>query len=202
MTSSAVVGSSAISSLGSHAIAIAIITRCCCPPDNSCGYASTRAFGSGIPTSFSNWMMRSFRPRPDRSVCSFNTSEICQPTVNTGFSDVIGSWKTTEMSLPRIARSSLSDAVKTLWPSNSIRLVGPTIAFSGSSWTIAIAETLLPEPDSPTRATVEFSGTSKLMPRTASAILCLPSRKETCKSRTETKLLIAISDPVRRAARR
>ena len=29
VTSSAVVGSSAISSLGSHAIAIAIITRCC-----------------------------------------------------------------------------------------------------------------------------------------------------------------------------
>ena len=37
VTSSAVVGSSAISSFGSHAIAIAIITRCCCPPDSSCG---------------------------------------------------------------------------------------------------------------------------------------------------------------------
>ena len=37
VTSSAVVGSSAISSLGSQAIAIAIITRCCWPPDSSCG---------------------------------------------------------------------------------------------------------------------------------------------------------------------
>jgi hypothetical protein len=30
-------GSSAISSFGSQAIAIAIITRCCWPPDISCG---------------------------------------------------------------------------------------------------------------------------------------------------------------------
>ena len=37
VTSRAVVGSSAISSLGSHARAIAIITRCCWPPDSSCG---------------------------------------------------------------------------------------------------------------------------------------------------------------------
>ncbi len=37
VTSSAVVGSSAISSLGSQASAMAIITRCCWPPDNSCG---------------------------------------------------------------------------------------------------------------------------------------------------------------------
>jgi len=37
VTSSAVVGSSAISSLGSQASAMAIITRCCWPPDISCG---------------------------------------------------------------------------------------------------------------------------------------------------------------------
>jgi hypothetical protein len=36
-TSSAVVGSSAMISRGSHANAIAIITRCRCPPDSSCG---------------------------------------------------------------------------------------------------------------------------------------------------------------------
>ena len=33
VTSSAVVGSSAIKSFGSQAIAMAIITRCCWPPD-------------------------------------------------------------------------------------------------------------------------------------------------------------------------
>lgn len=36
-TSSAVVGSSAITSRGSHASAIAIITRCFWPPESSCG---------------------------------------------------------------------------------------------------------------------------------------------------------------------
>ena len=37
VTSSAVVGSSAISSRGWQAIAMAITTRCRMPPDNSCG---------------------------------------------------------------------------------------------------------------------------------------------------------------------
>ena len=37
VTSSAVVGSSAISSRGSQASAMAIITRCCWPPLSSCG---------------------------------------------------------------------------------------------------------------------------------------------------------------------
>ena len=54
VTSSAVVGSSAISNLGSLASAIAIITRWRMPPENSCGNWSTRRFGSGIPTRSSN----------------------------------------------------------------------------------------------------------------------------------------------------
>ena len=37
VTSSAVVGSSAMSSFGSQAIAMAIMTRCCWPPDISWG---------------------------------------------------------------------------------------------------------------------------------------------------------------------
>ena len=40
VTSSAVVGSSAISSEGEFAIDIAIIARCRMPPENSCGYWS------------------------------------------------------------------------------------------------------------------------------------------------------------------
>ena len=50
VTSSAVVGSSAINSAGRPASAIAIITRCFMPPDSWCGYAFKRACGSGIPT--------------------------------------------------------------------------------------------------------------------------------------------------------
>ena len=155
-----------------------------------------------MPTSFISSSTRSPSARPARSVCSFSTSAICQPTVKTGFNDVIGSWKMTEMSLPRILRSSSSEAVRRLRPAKEIRLSSPTIAFSGSSRTIDIAETLLPEPDSPTSASVPFSGTSKLMSRTASTTRCLPSLNETSRFWTERSVLIAISDQARHAAHR
>ena len=45
VTSSAVVGSSAISTSGSQAIAIAIITRWRMPPESWCGYSPTRCVG-------------------------------------------------------------------------------------------------------------------------------------------------------------
>ena len=50
VTSSAVVGSSAMSSSGSQARAIAIITRWAMPPDISWGKALRRRSGSGMPT--------------------------------------------------------------------------------------------------------------------------------------------------------
>mmetsp|Transcript_228 Transcript_228/g.688 ORF Transcript_228/g.688 Transcript_228/m.688 type:complete len:82 (-) Transcript_228:920-1165(-) len=37
VTSSAVVGSSAMSNLGPQAMAMAMTTRCLCPPDRACG---------------------------------------------------------------------------------------------------------------------------------------------------------------------
>ena len=45
-------------------------------------------------------------------------SMIWSPIVNTGFSEVIGSWKIIAMSLPRIARICSSDAAvrSTSWP--------------------------------------------------------------------------------------
>ncbi len=50
VTSSAVVGSSAMSSRGRQASAIAISARCRMPPDSWWGYASSRRRGSGMPT--------------------------------------------------------------------------------------------------------------------------------------------------------
>ena len=47
VTSSAVVGSSAISSFGLQASAIAIITRCRMPPESWCGYSRDAALGLG-----------------------------------------------------------------------------------------------------------------------------------------------------------
>ena len=54
VTSRAVVGSSAMSSLGSHDRAIAIITRWRMPPDISWGYCFTRRSGLLMPTALSD----------------------------------------------------------------------------------------------------------------------------------------------------
>ena len=108
VTSSAVVGSSAISSSGSQASAIAIITRWRMPPDSWCGYSSTRRSGSGICTSAQHLdgALRSASARLEPSGAAARVSAICRPTVSTGFSEVIGSWKIIEMRLPRICRIS------------------------------------------------------------------------------------------------
>jgi len=143
-----------------------------------------------MPTSVSSSTTRSPSCRRLRARCNCSTSAIWSPTVNTGFSEVIGSWNTTEMSLPRTRRRCSIGAVSRSCRPNSTRLSRPTTALSGSSRTIDIADTLLPEPDSPTSATVEFSGMSKLTPLTASATWDLPRRKLTRRSRTETRLLI------------
>ncbi len=53
VTSSAVVGSSAIRMSGWQSRLMAIITRWRIPPENSCGYIVTRAAASGIRTASS-----------------------------------------------------------------------------------------------------------------------------------------------------
>ena len=52
------------------------------------------------------------------------TSATWSPTVNTGLSAVIGSWKIMEIRLPRMSRISSSPRVTRSRPSNSIRLPG------------------------------------------------------------------------------
>jgi hypothetical protein len=54
-----VVGSSAISSEGLRASAIAIMARCRMPPENSCGYCLARSAGLGMPTTSSSWIASS-----------------------------------------------------------------------------------------------------------------------------------------------
>ena len=54
VTSSPVVGSSIINKSGSQARAMAIITRCCIPPLNSCGYLSPTWSASANPTLSNN----------------------------------------------------------------------------------------------------------------------------------------------------
>ena len=59
VTSSAVVGSSAMMRSGSHMSAIAIITRCRSPPESWCGYCRSRPSAPVIPTFSSSHTARS-----------------------------------------------------------------------------------------------------------------------------------------------
>ena len=73
---------------------------------------------------------------------------ICSPMRWTGFSDVIGSWKIIAISSPRSRRSSSSLAVRTR--SSPTRAIPSNVVFTfGVRPMRVIADTDLPEPDSP-----------------------------------------------------
>ena len=97
-------GSSAISSFGPQASAMAIVTRWRMPPDSSCGYWRSRRSGSGMPTDFEE----------QRTACalasSFEQAEVVPQRLGdlaadriTGLSEVIGSWNTIAISVPQSA---------------------------------------------------------------------------------------------------
>ncbi|MNT15288.1 hypothetical protein D3C71_1376930 [compost metagenome] len=109
VTSSAVVGSSAISTSGSRASAIAITTRCRCPPDNWNGKASIMAAGSGSSTCSNNSSTRCLRAEALSVVWRSSTSSTCRPTRMMGFSAVMGSWNTMPNDLPRKPYQSVAD---------------------------------------------------------------------------------------------
>ena len=116
VTSRAVVGSSAMSSLGSQARAMAIITRWRIPPESSWGYCFSRLSGSLMPTSSSSSLALALASPLDLSVWRRITSSIWLPMVYTGFRLVMGSWKMMETSFPRILRNSFSLIRSTWWP--------------------------------------------------------------------------------------
>ncbi len=91
VTSRAVVGSSAMSTAGREDMAIAIMTRCRIPPENSCGYWPRRSSGSGTPTSVSSSTARARAAAAETRSCSRIASTSWCPIVRTGFSDDIGS---------------------------------------------------------------------------------------------------------------
>ena len=165
VTSSAVVGSSAIRSLGLQASAIAIITRWRMPPEKRCGYSWKRDFAEGIFTFSSRRIVSASASERDRPRCRISASAIWKPMVSTGFSEVIGSWKIIAMSLPRIWRICASGRVRSSLP---LSLIEPSILLElgGVSRMIDSAVTLLPEPDSPTTASVSCGLMSKEMLRT------------------------------------
>ena len=85
VTSSAVVGSSAIRIFGSHASAIAIITRCRIPPESWCGYSSSRRSGAGMRTRSSSSIARRRAARArEVEVPLAAPPPICRPTRERG----------------------------------------------------------------------------------------------------------------------
>ena len=165
VTSRAVVGSSAMSTLGRSASAMAMTTRWRMPPENSCGYARAARAGRGMPTSASTSTVRSSASRRDFPWAR-STSAICSPTRISGFSDVIGSWYTIAISAPRTARRPSSSIASTSRPSRSTR--PPTISAGGTGCS-PITDSIVsdfPQPDSPTRATVSPAPTVKSTPST------------------------------------
>src|SRR6266851_3722580 len=109
-------------------------------------------------------------------------SSIWVPTLVTGFSDVIGSWKIMATSLPRNSRTS-SFICTTSWSLNRIRpeTIRPG---SGTSRRMEKAVIVFPEPDSPTMPTVSPRPTLKLIPSTAWTI---PREVKNCVRRSSTR---------------
>ena len=167
VTSSAVVGSSAMRMSGLHEIAMAIMARWRMPPEYSNGYWLTRSSGSGMPTLASSSTAIFQDSRLDLPWWRLMTSAIWSPILNTGFRLVMGSWKIIAMSLPRMSLISSLDRASRSRP--LCTMVPPTMrpGGSGMSRITDMAVTVLPEPDSPTMPRVSSRSSVKLTPFTA-----------------------------------
>ena len=168
VTSSAVVGSSAMSSAGLQISAMAIMARWRMPPDSSNGYVVSIRFGSRKPTRVNTAIAASSAVFWSAFVWIFSASVIWSPTVCSGDSEVIGSWKIIAMRAPRRLRisspSGASVATSTGPPeAGSLKSIWPDTMRPrfGRSRRSALAVTDFPEPDSPTTASVLPFGMSK-----------------------------------------
>src|SRR5215468_3997849 len=138
----------------------------------------------------------------DRSWCSSIVSLICAPMLSTGLSDVIGSWKIIEMSLPRTARICASSSLMRSRPSSSIAPETIRPGGSGMSRITESAVMLLPQPDSPTIASVsrgrsvnERSSTALMMPSRVKKYVRSPATSRTGRpARSSGRLAIAASE--------
>ena len=104
VTSSAVVGSSAMISSGSPASAMAMTTRCFMPPDIWCGYWPCTVAASGMRSWVSSSMLRARASAAVKPRCRILIWSICAPTRWIGSSEVMGFWVMSAMRRPRSAR--------------------------------------------------------------------------------------------------
>ena len=141
-----------------------------------------------MPTSSSKAIARARACLAFMPMCRRKTSAIWNPTVKTGFNEVIGSWKIIEISLPHRSRLSFRLMSSKLLPSKIILLDAAMLEVSGGNKPITASElTDLPLPDSPTKATVVLRGMLKEIPLTVSTLSFLLIRKDTRKFSTTNK---------------
>ncbi len=107
-----------------------------------------------MPTSASSSSARFCAVAQSTPRCCSTASVICRPIVSTGLSEVIGSWNTMPISPPRTWRMASSDSCMRSRPANRIWPWVMRPGGSGIRRRIDIALTDLPEPLSPTIATV------------------------------------------------
>ena len=150
VTSSAVVGSSAISSLGSLASAIAIITRWRMPPENSCGILVDAPLGVGDP----DQLEQLHGPRPgvglrDVAMGLHRLGELHADLVERVQRGQRVLEDHRDLVAADLAQLVVAQATTRSRPSNRIR---PSIDvfFARVSPSVVSDETVLPEPDSPT----------------------------------------------------
>ena len=166
VTSSAVVGSSAISRAGSQAMAPAIITRWRMPPDSSCGYWFIRRAASGMRTWSSHWRARALASLSETPRCRRSGSAICSPIFTCGVRAVSGSWKIMVIFEPRMRFSSRVFRPSSSWPSKVAEPVA--VPFWASRPMTVMKVWLFPDPLSPTTPRHSPWPTSRETPRTAS----------------------------------
>src|SRR6266850_4181638 len=102
----------------------------------------------------------------DSARCSISGSPTCQPTLKTGFRDVIGSWKIIAIDSPRIP--CISDSLSFVRSLPSYRTRPPTMRPGGGISRMTLkAVTDFPHPDSPTMPSVSPALSSNETPSTA-----------------------------------
>src|ERR1700730_15504931 len=139
-----------------------------------------------MPTWLNTSSVRARAAAPVSPRCSNEISPICFSIVCSGLSDVIGSWNTIVMSSPRTRRISRSESGSRLRSLNVTLPDGWCAAGYGKSLRIDSAVADLPEPGSPTNATVSPLPMSNDTRSTAS-VWRSPKPKATERSRMERR---------------
>jgi len=138
-----------------------------------------RLSGSGMPVRASNSMARARAALGSRPSCRVNTSPIWLPTVNSGFSAVIGSWKIMPIRAPRMPRICTSDSAIRSWPA---KRMWPLEVAASTRRSTESAVMLLPDPDSPTSANFSPASMQKEMSSTTVDAPKRTLRRSTCSS--------------------